>query len=58
MKDYQGENILVALNFSDEDQAFEVPPSLKEPKLNLIIANEDRVGAKLSAWEARAYLVE
>lgn len=58
VKDYQGKKVLVVLSFSDEEQAFAMPPSVNDRKLNLLIANEDSLGPKLSPWEARAYLVE
>jgi oligo-1,6-glucosidase len=58
VKDYQGKKLLVALNFSDEEQAFSVPPSVKDRKLNLLLANVDHLGSKLSPWEARAYLID
>jgi oligo-1,6-glucosidase len=58
VKDYQGKKVLVALNFSDEEQAFAVPSSVEGRKLNLLIANFDDLRSKLSPWEARAYLVE
>jgi oligo-1,6-glucosidase len=58
MKGYQGKMVLVVLNFSEEEQAFVLPPPVKDQKLNLLIANEGNVGGELSAWEARSYLVE
>ena len=58
VKEYQGKEVLVALNFSDEDQVLAIPPSVKDRKLNPLIANVDHLGSKLSPWEARAYLVE
>ena len=50
--------MLVALNFSDIEQAFAMPPLVNDQKLNLLMANEGSLGGKLSPWEARAYLVE
>jgi oligo-1,6-glucosidase len=58
VKDYHGKRVLVALNFSDEEQGFEVPPALIDRKLRLLMSNIDQLQENLSAWEARVYLVE
>lgn len=57
VKSFEDTKILVALNFSSEEQDLEIPPSFKERTMELLVANVDQVQDKLSAWEARAYLV-
>jgi hypothetical protein len=56
VKSFEDTKILVALNFSSEEQDLEIPPSLKERTMELLVANVDQVQDELSAWEARAYL--
>jgi oligo-1,6-glucosidase len=58
VKRYEGKRVLVALNFSDGEQSLNIPPPMRGAKLNLLLSNVDRLGEKLSGWEARAYLVE
>jgi alpha-glucosidase len=58
LKDYEGKLAFAALNFSNEEQAFDIPLTLKDRKLNLLMKNVDGLGDKLSPWEGRAYLVE
>jgi oligo-1,6-glucosidase len=58
VKDYGGKMALVALNFTNEEQAFDVPSMLKGHYLHLLMLNVDSLGSKLSPWEGRAYLVE
>lgn len=58
VKDYEGRIALVALNFSDEEQNFDIPSMLSGRKLDLLIANVDQLGNKLSPWEGRAYLID
>lgn len=58
VKSYEGKQVLVALNFSDGEQSFDVSPALKGPKLKLLMSNVDQLGDQLSGWEARAYLIE
>ena len=57
VKSFEDTKIVVLLNFSSEEQAVEIPPSLGGRKMELLVANVDRVEDRLSAWEARAYLV-
>ena len=57
VKSFEDTRILVLLNFSSEEQAVDIPPSLRGRKRELLVANVDQVEDKLSAWEARAYLV-
>jgi oligo-1,6-glucosidase len=56
VKSFEDTEILVALNFSSEEQDLEIPPSFKERTMELLFANVDHVQDKLSAWEERAYL--
>lgn len=58
VKSYEGQRVLVVLNFSNGEQSFDVPPTLKSSKLALLMSNVDQLGETLSGWEARAYLVE
>ena len=56
VKSFEDTKILVALNFSSEEQDLEIPPSFKERTMELLFVNVDHVQDKLSAWEERAYL--
>jgi oligo-1,6-glucosidase len=56
VKSFEDTKILVALNFSSEEQDLEIPSSFKERTMELLVANVDQVQDKLSAWEERAYL--
>jgi alpha-glucosidase len=58
VKDYRGKKVLVVLNFSNDEQVFSVPLSVKDQKLNLLISNVDHLGSELTPWEARAYLID
>jgi oligo-1,6-glucosidase len=57
-KVYEEKTVLVVLNFSAEEQAWEIPSSMEEGKLRVLMSNVDGLGEKLSPWEGRAYLVE
>jgi hypothetical protein len=39
VKSFEDTKILVALNFSSEEQDLEIPPSLKERTMELLVAN-------------------
>ncbi|KAK9482063.1 glycoside hydrolase superfamily [Lipomyces starkeyi] len=51
-----GDQALVVLNFSDEEQDIYIPASLKDENLELLIGNSDNHGKRLSAWEGRVYM--
>lgn len=63
-KESTGKRLLVLLNFSDEEQPWEIPPEMHPDtfKGNLLVSNvEEREGEALGAlkpWEGRVYLVE
>lgn len=54
--DVDGKSMLVILNFTDDEQPWDIPPALKGEKLELVLANVDPVGKYLSPWEARVYV--
>lgn len=54
--DKDGKVMLVILNFTDDEQPWDVPHAIKEKELKLVIANEEPVGKYLSPWEARVYV--
>lgn len=57
VKSFGGTKVLVSLNFSSGEYDLEIPQSLKAKDIELLVANIDQPEEKLSAWEARAYLV-
>jgi oligo-1,6-glucosidase len=57
VKSFEGTKILVILNFSSEEHDLDVPLNLRGTDMELLVANVDQLEEKLSAWEARAYLV-
>ena len=57
VKEKDGKKVLVVLNWSDEEQSVDVPESLRDRKLQLLIGTVDGPGEKLAPWEGRAYLV-
>lgn len=54
--DKDGKGMLVILNFTQDEQPWDIPPALKGKKLDLVVANVDPVGKYLSPWEARVYV--
>ena len=58
IKESEGKKVLVMLNFTDNEQSVDMPPSLKDKKMDLLIASVDRPGKMLTAWEGRAYIVQ
>lgn len=58
IKSFGEKRVLVALNFSDVEQPFVIPPGLQDSKPNLLLSNVDEIGANLSGWEARAYALD
>jgi oligo-1,6-glucosidase len=51
-----GREMLVVLNFTEEEQPWDVPPHMKGEESELVIANVDEVGKYLSPWEGRVYV--
>ena len=56
VKESAGKKVLVMLNFTDEEQPVNVPSSIQLQNLDLLIANVDHPGKKLTAWEGRVYI--
>ncbi|MCJ1254882.1 alpha-glucosidase mal12 [Lignoscripta atroalba] len=56
-KEFEGKKVLVALNFTDDEQAFEKPGAVKG-NLTLLVSNVEAPGEVLAPWEGRIYYVE
>jgi oligo-1,6-glucosidase len=50
--------VLVVLNFTNEEQPVNIPETLKDKKLELLIGSVEKPGDKLAAWEGRAYIAQ
>jgi oligo-1,6-glucosidase len=53
-----GSKALVLLNFSGEEQEFEIPDGYEGKSMRCVISNEDRPAGRLGPWEGRGYMEE
>jgi len=58
VKEKDGKKVLVALNFTNEEQPVYVPKTLAKNKLELLVGSVDRPVERLAPWEGRAYIVQ
>lgn len=56
VKEKGSKKVWVVLNFTKEEQPIDIPETLKDSKLELLIGSFEKPGHKLAPWEGRAYL--
>ena len=58
VKEKDDKKVLVALNFTEEEQPVYVPKTFEKNKLELLIGSVDTPVERLAPWEGRAYIVQ
>ena len=58
VKEKNGKRILVVLNFSGVEQPVDIPESLKDAELELLVSSVEKPGKRLGPWEGRAYVAQ
>jgi oligo-1,6-glucosidase len=58
VKEKDGKKVLVILNFTDEEQPIDIPKTMKDDKLELLIGAVEKLADKLAPWEGRAYIAQ